>query len=97
MGRDYNTNNLGEAIKQMLKSYRLEKKVTETELYQSWEDIMGPSINRHTQRIEIRDKVLIIRLDSSALRHELGFAKEKIVEKINEHVGYKFVDDVLLM
>ena len=94
--KDYNTNSLSDAIKQMLKSYKLEKKVTETELYQSWEDIMGPSINRHTQRIEVRDKLLIIRLDSSALRHELGFAKGKIVEKINEHVGYKYIEDVLL-
>lgn len=95
--RDYNTNSLSTAIKQMLKSYKLEKKVTETELYQSWEEIMGPSINRHTQRIEVRNKLLVIRLDSSALRHELGFAKEKIVEKINEHVGYAYIDDVLLM
>ena len=95
--RDYNTDSLGDAIKQMLKRYRLEKKVTETELYQSWEALMGPSINKHTQSIELRDKVLVIRLDSSALRHELGFAKDKIVEKINEHVGYHFVDDVLLM
>jgi predicted nucleic acid-binding Zn ribbon protein len=95
--RDYNTSKIGEAIKEMLKSYRLEKKVTETELYQSWEALMGPSIYKHTQSIQLRDKVLVIRLDSSALRHELGFAKDKIVEKINEHVGYKFVDDVLLM
>ncbi len=95
--KDYNQNSLGDAIKQMLKSYNLEKKVTTTELYQSWETIMGPSINKHTQKIELRDKVLLIRLDSSALRHELGFAKAKIVEKINEHVGYKFIEDVLLM
>jgi len=95
--RDYNTSSLSEAIMAMLKSYRLDKKVTETELYQSWEALMGSSINKHTQSIQLRDKVLIIRLDSSALRHELGFAKDKIVDKINEHVGFKFVDEVLLM
>ena len=94
---DSNQNTLGEAIKHMLKAYRLENKVTETEIWQSWEAIMGPSIYRHTQKIELRDKVLLIRLDSSTLRHELGFAKAKIVEKINEHVGHKFIDDVLLM
>jgi predicted nucleic acid-binding Zn ribbon protein len=94
---DKNQSTLGEAIVKMLKAYRLENKVTETDIWQSWETIMGPSIFRHTQKIELRDRVLLIRLDSSALRHELGFAKGKIVEKINEHVGKKFIDDVLLM
>jgi predicted nucleic acid-binding Zn ribbon protein len=94
---DHNQSTLGEAIKKMLKAYKLQNKVTETDVWQSWEAIMGPSIYRHTQKIEIRDKVLLIRLDSSALRHELGFAKAKIVEKINEHVGKRFIDDVLLM
>jgi predicted nucleic acid-binding Zn ribbon protein len=94
---DKNQSSLGDAIKGMLKAYRLEGKVTETEIWQSWESIMGPSIYRHTQKIEVRERVLLIRLDSSALRHELGFAKEKIVEKINEHVGKKFIDEVLLM
>lgn len=94
---DPNQNTLGEAIKKMLKAYRLENKVTETDLWQSWEAIMGPSIYKHTQSIELRDKVLLIRLDSSALRQELSFAKVKIVEKINEHVGKRFIEDVLLM
>ncbi len=94
---DPNQNTLGEAIKKMLKAYRLENKVTETDLWQSWEVIMGPSIYKHTQSIELRDKVLLIRLDSSALRQELSFAKVKIVEKINEHVGKRFIEDVLLM
>tara|TARA_R110002050_G_scaffold297339_2_gene458673 strand:+ start:85778 stop:86068 length:291 start_codon:yes stop_codon:yes gene_type:complete len=94
---DKNQNTLGEAIKGMLKAYRLESKVTETDIWQSWEAIMGPSIYRHTQKIELREKVLVIRLDSSALRQELGFAKSKIVEKINEHVGRRFIEDVLLM
>ena len=94
---DHNQNTLGEAITKMLKAYKLQNKVTETDIWQSWEAIMGPSIYRHTQKIELRDRVLLIRLDSSALRHELGFAKSKIVEKINEHVGKRFIDDVLLM
>ena len=92
-----NEMSLGDAIKEMLKKYNLEQKVTVTEIYQSWEKIMGPSINRHTQSIELRDKVLVIRLDSSAMRHELSFAKSKIVEKINEHIGHHVIDDVLLM
>jgi predicted nucleic acid-binding Zn ribbon protein len=92
-----NQMSLGDAIKQMLKKYNLDQKVTVTEIYQSWEKIMGPSINKHTQSIELREKILVIRLDSSAMRHELSFARPKIVEKINEHIGYHFIDDVLLM
>lgn len=92
-----NESTLGDAIQAFLKTYKLDNKVTETDIWQSWEAIMGPSISRHTQSIEVRKKVLVVRLDSSVLRQELGFAKHKIVEKINEYVGKPFIDDVLLM
>lgn len=74
---DHNQSTLGEAIVKMLKAYRLETKVTETDIWQSWRTIMGPSIFKHTQKIELKGDVLCIRLDSSVIRHELGFAKEK--------------------
>lgn len=92
-----NQTSIGDAIKQMLKNYKLDRKVTERDIAHSWEKLMGPSINKHTLEITVRDKVLIIRLDSSALRHELGFAKAKIVQKINEYVGANYIEEVRLL
>lgn len=94
---DHNQSTLGEAIAKMLKVYRLEDKVTETDIWQSWKSIMGSSIYKHTQKVELRGRVLLIRLDSSVLRQELGFAKAKIVDNINDHIGKRVIDDILLM
>lgn len=96
MGRDDNTSSMADAIQLFLKKYKLEQGVTKTDLWLSWETIMGPSIARHTQGIELRKDVLIIRLSSSALRHELAFAKDKIAQKINEHIGKDTVKEVIL-
>lgn len=85
-----------EAIRAFLERYKLTGKLSEVDLRQSWETLMGPSIARHTTGVELKGKVLVIKLDSSVLRHELGFARDKIVEKVNEHFGRNVIDGVLL-
>jgi predicted nucleic acid-binding Zn ribbon protein len=97
MSKDNNTSTMAEAIQLFLKKYKLEAGGTKADLWLSWETIMGPSIAKHTQGIELRNDVLIIRLGSSALRHELGFAKDKIMEKINAHIGSQVVKEVMLV
>jgi predicted nucleic acid-binding Zn ribbon protein len=87
---------LEEAIKLYLDHYRLSGKLTEADLQQSWKAIMGNSIARHTSQIYLKKKVLIIHLDSSVLRNELSYAKEKIVSKVNEYFKKEVVKEVLL-
>lgn len=91
-----NQQSLGDAIQAFLKRYKLEAGVNKADLIRSWETIMGTSISRHTQSIELKGKVLVIRLDSAVLRHELAFAKEKIAAKVNEYFDKDLVDEVLL-
>ncbi len=85
-----------QAIKEMLRLYRLDDKLSETNLVTSWENIMGKTIARHTKKIFISKRVLFIYLDSAALRHELSLAKSKIIEKLNESAGKTLIDDIVL-
>ena len=87
---------LEEAIQLYLEHYRLSGKLTEADLQQSWKALMGNSIARHTSEIYLKKKVLVIHLDSSVLRNELSYAKEKIVLKVNEYLKREVITDVLL-
>jgi len=87
---------LEEAIKLYLDHYRLSGKLTEADLQQSWKAIMGNSIAKHTSQIYLKKKVLVIHLDSSVLRNELSYAKEKIITKVNEYFKRDVVKEVLL-
>jgi predicted nucleic acid-binding Zn ribbon protein len=92
----HNEHSIKEVIEQLLKAYKLDDKLAERRLIQSWEDVMGKMIANHTKDIFIRDKQLFIVLDSSALRNELAMAREKIVKMMNEAAGKNVITDVVL-
>jgi predicted nucleic acid-binding Zn ribbon protein len=89
---EHNQLTIKQAIDEMLKTFRLDKKMSELKLIASWEKVMGGMIARHTSHIFIQNKELFIRLDSAALRQELSFSKEKIVKLLNEEAGGEVIN-----
>lgn len=92
----HNDQSLGDAIKEMLKNYQLDQKYAEFKAVHAWEKNMGPMIAKHTKKIYIKDNKVFIQVDSAALRHELGFQKEKIIQMINEEAGKDLVNEVII-
>ena len=86
---------LKEAIEKLLKTYRLDGKLNEVKLVNSWEKVMGKMIANHTKNIFISKKKLFITLDSAALREELFYAKAKIVKMLNDEVGGQVIEEVV--
>lgn len=89
-----NQQSLGEAIREFLKTHRLEEKITETRALTAWEKIMGKHITRYTRKISLKNKVLTVYLSSSVLRSELSHGKTKIREMLNKEVGEGAINDI---
>ncbi len=87
---------LKEVISQLLNTYRWGNKLDEVKVAESWEKVVGGIIGRHTTNIQVRNKILYVKLDSSVLRSELHMAKSKIVKSLNEEVGKDVIDDIVL-
>ena len=94
--RKTNQQTIGEVIKEFLKNFGLEEKVTETQISDIWEKIMGSGIARYTQRISLKNKTLTVHLSSPALRQELSYGKSKIIKMVNEAMGKEVVEDLVL-
>ena len=90
-----NDQSLGSAIKEFLHAYRLEEKFNQTKLLHSWEKVVGKMVAAHTKDLHIRNKILFVRIDSSALRNELSYAREKIVKSLNDEVNAEVIEDVV--
>lgn len=86
---------LGDAIKAMIKNYRLKDKLTEVGLINSWEKVVGKMIANHTQKLYVKNRSLYIKLDSAALTNELKYSKEKIVKALNKEVGDNVIDEIV--
>ncbi len=94
--RSSNDQKLGDAIKEMLKLYRLDDKIDEHKLIRSWEQAVGALVARHTKAIYIADRKLFVTIDSAVVRNEVLYVRTKIIKDLNELVGAKVVDELVL-
>jgi hypothetical protein len=95
MSRKSNDQSLKEAMEEMLKTYKLEGKLHEVMLINSWEKVMGPTVAHRTTDIKIIDKRLIVNLNSASLREELFREREKITKLLNDEAGTEVISEVI--
>jgi hypothetical protein len=82
---------IGEAIEQFLEQSRIKGGIQSLQIEEVWEQIMGKTIARYTDKIQIINDTLIITTQVAPLKPELIFQKEKIIQRINEAMGSKVI------
>jgi predicted nucleic acid-binding Zn ribbon protein len=88
---------IGDAIRQMLSTYKLTAKFDEATLLSSWEKIAGKPIARRTKRLYIRNTVLFVELDSPAMKHDFSIHKWQVLKMIQQEFGDKVVKEIVVM
>lgn len=88
---------LKEAIAELLKQYQLNSKLKEVNIIEHWEKIMGKMIAKHTTKVYINQKKLYVALDSAALKQELSYSKNKIIEVLNREAGDAIIEEVIFV
>jgi len=83
------------AIEEFLKLYRLDDKLNETRLIHCWEQVVGDMVAKHTLKLSVKNKKLFVKIDSSPLRNELMYMRDKIVKELNKEVGSVVIDEVV--
>jgi predicted nucleic acid-binding Zn ribbon protein len=87
---------IGEAIKQFLNQSRLKGSIQALQIEEVWEQIMGKTIARYTEQIKVINKTLFITTHVAPLKQELLYQKEKIKLRLNEALGDKVIEDVII-
>lgn len=85
-----------DAIKQFLKQSRLKGNIQALQIEDVWEQIMGKTIARYTDKIQIINHTLFISSTVAQLKNELLYQKEKIIERVNEALGDKVINEVVI-
>ncbi len=85
---------LKDAINEWLRTNHFDEKLNETRLISSWEKVTGKLIARHTENLFIKNRELFVKVDSSALKHELSYMKTKLLKKLNKAAGVVVIDEI---
>jgi len=92
--RKENLEPLKEAIDRFLKDHRLSAKYKEKALAHYWAEMMGDVIARKTQSVKLNNKCMTVKLESSVLRQELSYAKDKLIADINKKFEEELIDSI---
>jgi hypothetical protein len=95
--RKESTATIKDVVNAMLKSYNLEKKFDQTNLVAAWNKIMGKAVANRTTKIEVRNNVLVVTLNSAPLKHELNGSKIKVLQLLEKEFGRAVVKEVLFI
>jgi predicted nucleic acid-binding Zn ribbon protein len=86
---------LGEAIRAYIKAMGFERKLKETALINSWEEVLGKSVAKVTTNIYLQNQTLMVEMNSSVARHQLQMMKSGIIDALNKKAGEVLVRDIV--
>lgn len=87
---------LGDAMKKFLDGSRIKGGIQALQIEDVWEEIMGKTVARYTDKLQIIGDKLIISTNVAPLKNELIYQKEKIKQRVNEALGQKVVNEVII-
>jgi hypothetical protein len=87
---------ISEAMQQFLNGSRIKGGIQALQIEDVWEEIMGKTIARYTDKLQIIGDKLIITTSVGPLKKELVYQKEKIKQRVNEALKQKVVNDVII-
>lgn len=85
---------LSEIVIEIMKEDGTTRQMLEHKAQALWHTVMGPTVNRATTFVRVRDGVMYVGLTSSVVRNELFHLKSRIIEAINKALGQALVTDI---
>lgn len=85
---------LDRVLKELLASSPLRRGLEEQQILESWPEIVGVEIAKHSQALGLRDGVLWVRAESSVWAQELSLLRPRIREELEKKLGEGSVKDL---
>jgi predicted nucleic acid-binding Zn ribbon protein len=88
---------VGQAIRDLLNSYRLTNKYDEANIIESWERLVGKPIASRTRKVFIKNKVLFVEFDSPTMRHDFSLHKTEVLALFRQEFGEGVITEIIAM
>ncbi len=87
---------ISDAMKQFVSKSKLKNGLQSVEIELVWQNIMGKTIAKYTDKIQVINQTLFIHTSVGPLKQELLYQKEKIIERINDAMREKIITEVVV-
>lgn len=80
-----------------LRESGLEQSVMDVQIEDVWPRVMGQTVQKLTRSIEVKNGVLIVHINSAALKAQLFENRFELIRKLNEAVGVPALKDCRIL
>ena len=83
-------------IKKITKKPKISEGLRKIDIQEVVKNVLGKNLLNYIKDIHVTDEKLIIKLDSSSLRSELSYSKEKLLKNINDNFQESEIKEIIL-
>lgn len=91
------TQSISESVEAFLKRYRLKDDFNLNEIKLLWNEQMGQTISKRTEKMYFKDQKLFVEITSASLKHQLHMQRTKIKDDLNTLIGTKLITDIIFL
>jgi len=91
------SSSLSDVLVDFLRESGLEQSVLDVQVEEAWPRVMGETVSRLTRSVEVKDGMLIVHINSAALKAQLFENRFELVKKLNEAVGANAIRDCRIL
>jgi predicted nucleic acid-binding Zn ribbon protein len=89
--------NISDALVEYLRESGLEQSVLDVQVEEAWPRVMGETVTNLTRSIKVQNGMLIVHINSAALKAQLFENRFELVRKLNEAVGAEAIKDCRIL
>jgi len=89
------TQKLGDVLQDYVKALKIDKKLKEVELIAHWDELVGKTIAKRTEKVYIKNNTLFIVIKSSVVKNELYMIKDELLKRLNEKAGEEIIKEIV--
>jgi hypothetical protein len=87
---------IGAALKGFIRKSHLKNGIRAVQIEEIWEQLMGKTIAKYTEKIQIINRKLFIHTNVGPLKNELQYQKPQIIARVNEAFGEEIIIEVII-
>jgi predicted nucleic acid-binding Zn ribbon protein len=83
-----------EILLKFFKTAGIENRLEENLAFAFWDTVVGKEIALHTEPEKIVKGTIVVKVDNDVWRNELAFFKHEIIQKLNNKIGKKLIQEI---
>lgn len=95
--RSHKEQSANDILGMLIKGYRLDTKLQELTIEETWKNVMGSGVANHTNSVFFKKHTLYVRFSSAVLREELSYKKEQIIAMLNNDMREEVIKELIFI